>query len=141
MGLTLFHGNFKTSQIDLAHGAFADLAVGIVAVCLLIVGSKVLNGCAATGMLLNPPGNSSGKFAGNQRIFGKIFKITPAADIPVDIQRRSQPKVHTKAFHLISDKVAALLGNARIPALCQGGADWNGCTVLLVNFAFNLPAA
>ena len=131
----LADGNFKAAQVDLAHGAFADLTVAAVAIRLLIVCREVLERRAAAGVLLHAQRDRGGKFAGDQGIFGEILEVASAADVAVDVQRRSEPQVHAEALHLVADQIAAQLGKAEVPALRERRSDRDGGAVLLEDLA------
>ena len=140
-GLALPHADPETPQIQLPQSAFADLAVGVVAVILLVVGRKVLDRHPAARVLLHAPGQRSGHLAGDQRILGKILKVPAAADVPVQIQRRSQPHMHAKAHHLVAHNVAAGLTQLLVPALRQRSADGDRGGILAVLFSLRRLAA
>ena len=141
MGLAFPHGDLEALEIDLTHGPLADLAVGVITIRLLIVGGEVFDRRAAAGMLLHALCDGGGKLAGDQRIFGEIFKVASAADIAVNVQRRSQPQLHAEAFHLIAHQIAAGFGHIQVPALRQRGSDGNGCAILLADLALSLAVS
>ena len=93
---------------------------------------------SAAGVLLHSAGDSCRKVSGKERILGIVFIVSSAADIPMDIECRSQPEMDAKAFHFITDKVAALFGKPKVPALRQCCADRNRAAVLFMDLAFGL---
>ena len=141
MRLAFLYGDFKALEIDLPHGPFADPAVGVITIRLLIVSGKMLDGGAAAGVFLHAPGDGGGKAARDQRVLGEILKVSTAADIPVDVQRRGQPQMYAEALHLVAHDIAAGFGQIDVPALRDRRADGDGCAVLLTYFSLGLAAA
>ena len=95
-------------------------------------------------MLLYSLCKSCRELTADQRIFREILKVSSAKNIPVNIQRRSQPQIDTENVHLAADYVSAHFGKCGIPALGNCRCDRDRGTVLFfersAGFWFRLSA-
>ena len=132
-GLGLANADLEALQVNVTHRALTDGAVVIIPVGLLIIRRKVLDGHAPSGMTLHAVGEGSRHPSADQGILGKILKVAAAPNVPVNVQGRRQPKVHAEFHHLPADYVAAALRQLDVPALCDGGANGNGGTILTLH--------
>ena len=76
-GACRFHHIFKGAEINLPQGAFIDLAVGGLSVCLLIVGRKMLEGDRHV-FALGGADIGRAQPSGQKGVFAEILKVSAA---------------------------------------------------------------
>ena len=86
----------------------------------------------ASRMFLHAPGDRAGKCAREEGIFRKIFKITSAERIPLDIHAGRKPEIDMEFPHLLRDRTSELGEQLCIPGLRQSSACRERRTVLII---------
>ena len=91
------------------------------AVGLLVVACKMLHGCGDV-LRLDATHHGRAHFAGEQRIFRIVFKISSAERIAVNVDRRCQPYGDIVLFYFLGACGSDLLNQGRVP----GGGEQCG---------------
>ena len=123
--LRFFHRSLEYRQIDLAHRAFVDNRVGVVAVKLRIVSHEVFDG-GADALALHPFYISHGDARREQRVLAEVFEIPPIHRRAIDVDPGSQQEVHSFGPGIPAKLGAHPLGQGRIPGGGQGDAAGHG---------------
>ena len=90
------------------------MCIGIHAVGLLVVGSKVLD--AGTNIVLLNAGNvGSSRLTSNNRIFRVVLEVTSAQWVTHNVECRSQQYVGTIFFNLFTDSLSHLFNELGVP--------------------------
>src|ERR1700749_3634774 len=87
--MCIFNSDLETFQVNFAHSSFTHDGIYAVAIGLLVIGSKVFNGCTHTLRLYTIDDGRS-HTPGDQRVFRIIFKITATQWITVNIYTGAQ---------------------------------------------------
>ena len=106
-----------------------------IAVGFLIVGGKMLDADTLARAALDTVCKGGGTYACQQRVFGKVLKISSAKGIALDIHGRGQPDIHPQQLHFCCNQLACLIQQLRIPALCQHRRNRQGGTILIPGHA------
>ena len=131
MGLA--DADLEPLQVDLPQRPFAQDAVGVIAVILLVVAGEMLDGGIGPLVGLHAFDHRGGDLPAQQRVLAVIFKVPPAQRIAVDVQRRRQPVSDVEFIHLHGDGLADPLAELRVPGLCHAGAHGEGGAVLVTD--------
>ena len=103
-GSALLHRDFKALQVNLTQSSRRHQRLNVIAVFLLIVAGKMLDGSGGS-VARHPLKLCACHFSGKERILGKILKVPPIQRMPVKIHARPQ-----KRFNPVSSKLHALIG-------------------------------
>ena len=111
--LRLFNAYLEALEVDLAQGALRHARIIFGSCKLLIVAGKVL-GAGGRSSALDAAHRRRSRFAGNERIFGIIFKIPAAKRISVDVHTGSKQHIRAPFKHLLRRGGIYLLHQRRI---------------------------
>ena len=113
-GGRFLHGNFKAFQIYLAQSTGRYLGIICHTVCFLVIDGKVFDGGSHT-IALHATYVCSRNLSTHQRVFGIVFKVSPAKRMPLDIQGRCQQYIHAVFQNLVTDSLTHTLHKLLVP--------------------------
>ena len=111
---SFFDNIFKHFQINLPNCPHIRDRVSHEPVIFAVVQCKVLDGYT-NALTLNALDLRCSHFACQQRIFRKIFKISPAQGIPFNVGTGSKQNTHSVMLAFICDGLSHLIGVIRVP--------------------------
>ena len=112
--LTLLDGNLKALKINLAKSTLRDVSIVIHAVCLLVIGGKVLD-AGTNVILLNTGDIGRSCLTSYNRILRVILEVTSAQRVTHNVEGRSQQHVGTILLHLLTNSLTYLLDELGVP--------------------------
>ena len=113
-GIGLFHGNFKSPQVDLPQSPLTDNGIHQAPVCLLIVDGKMFQR-STYPLRLYATDHGNRHLARQIRVFRIILKIASAQRVALDIDGGGQQHIRPVFQHFISHRRPDLLIQLRIP--------------------------
>ena len=119
-GRALPDGDLKALHIDLPDGPLVQIGGNVVAVLLLTVDGKVLDGHIIPRSFLDSADHGGRQFAGKQGILAVVFIVPSAEGIAHDVHGWCQPPGHPELCHFRADRSAHIFHQICIPGLCQG---------------------
>ena len=135
----IFHGELKAAEIDLPERSLGDDIVGAHAVVLLIVPRKMLDRHKMPLPLLHPEGKGGRHDAGEKRILGIIFEISPAERIPVNVHAGRKPNRDMEKLHLLGNCLSDLPEEPEVKALRKESPHRKGRAVLINDALRGIP--
>ena len=117
--LGLAHGDFKTGQIQFAHGTFVHHGVAGLAAQLLTVDREMLRACG-DAVALDAANEAGGHTAGDDRIFRIVLEVASAQRVAFDVHARAKQHVHVEIVSFLAERLAHLFGERRIPGVGHG---------------------
>ena len=113
------HHDFKTGEIQLAHGALVDDGVAGLTTKFLAVHREMLRACG-NAVALDATNQTCRHTAGDNRIFGIIFEVTSAQRIALDVQTGAEQHVHVEVVGFLAERLAHFFRKLRIPGIRHG---------------------
>src|SRR5208283_5372419 len=126
-----FDGGFEDGQVDLAHGAFVDDGVHVVAVVLRIVSHEVLDG-GGYAELLHALDIPYGDPPSQERILTEVFKVAAVHRRGINVDARAQHEVNATRAGIGADGCTDALRQRRVPGgrQCDAARHGGGRTVV-----------
>ena len=122
LGIGFLDADLEALQIDLPEGTLGEDTVILVPIGLLVVAGEVLGAGSGTDGL-DAPDEGGGDPAGEQGIFGEVFKIPAAEDIAVDIHTGSQQNITAAGDHFLCHMIAEVFDQCGVKGAGQSSAD------------------
>ena len=114
-GAALFDDDLEHLQINFAHGAHVGDGISHKAIVFGIVEGEVLD-AGGDAFALDALHLRRRQFAGEKRVFGKIFEVAPRRGAAFDVRARAQNDVHAVFVRLFADGAADFAGVFFVPA-------------------------
>ena len=133
-GIALTHGYLEGLQVELAQGSLGDAHIDVLAVGLLVVHGKMLEGCADM-LALDAAHKGCRHLTGEQRVFGVVLEVAASERIAVQVHARAEDEVEPVFMGLVADGLSHLIDEGLVPRRGKGGADGEAGVVVAAALA------
>src|SRR5207248_10321594 len=128
-----FYPCFERGEINLAHGAFVDDRVNVVAVKFGVVTHEVLDG-GAHSLALHSFDIAHRDTGSEVWIFAEIFKVAAIQRRAINVHSRPQHEVHAPGASVAADLSPNALGQCSIPGSRQRDSARHGCSGTIIAY-------
>ena len=100
-GVGFLYADFKALEVDFPLCPLGQPGVALVAAGFLVVAGIVL-GAGGHALTLDTPHHGGGDFAGEQGVFGVVFKVPSAQGVAVDVHAGAEQHLASLGKHLLA---------------------------------------